>query len=148
MYMAGAFNVLNMACVMRSRKASEFIVQRVMLDFLLVATIRDDTLLSGRISASRQTKHSNRSHQGWRGRPRRSTAKVYSEVATPRREQRTFKQKHLRIHQHVVAPAATQISGKVPYCGCKSTASKISVGIMCLMAVAFTSSSSSAGLPR
>ena len=38
-----------------------------------------------------------------------------------------------------------RISDKVPYCGCKSTASRISFGIMCLVALAFTSSSSSAG---
>ena len=42
----------------------------------------------------------------------------------------------------------SRISEKVRYCGCKSTAPRISFSIMCLIALAFTSSSSSAGLPR
>ena len=76
------------------RRNSEFVVERVMQDFLHVVPIREHTVHDG-ISASRQTQHSNRSHQGVRGRPRRSTTGVYSEVATPRREQHTFEQRHL-----------------------------------------------------
>ena len=38
-----------------------------------------------------------RSHRGWAVRPRRSPARVRSEVATPRRGQRTFEQKHIAL---------------------------------------------------
>ena len=48
-----------------------------------------------------------------------------------------------RLLQHVIPNFR-----KVRYCGCKSTASRISFSITCLIALAFTSSSSSAGLPR
>ena len=62
--------------------------------FLHVVPIREHTVHDGS-SASPQTQHSNRSHQGVRGRPRKSTTRVYSEVATPRGEQHTFEQRHL-----------------------------------------------------
>ena len=90
--------------VMLFRRNPEFVVERVMQDFLHVVPIRDDTVNDQR---SRQTRLIDaqylypalgwrlRSHRGWRVRPRRSPAGVRSEVATPRRGQRTFEQKHL-----------------------------------------------------
>ena len=76
------------------RRNPEFVVECSMPDVLHVVPIRDDTVLDQR---SRQTRRSDaqhvypalgwrhRSHQGGRGRPRRLTTGVFSEVATPRR---------------------------------------------------------------
>ena len=73
------------------RRNPDFVVERVMPDVLHVVPNRHDVVLDEQSGQTQQ----HRSHRGWRVRPRRSPARVRSEVATPQR--------------------ATHISSKTPF---------------------------------
>ena len=61
------------------------VVKRVMPDFLRVAPIRDDTVFNKGVQYFYPALGWRlRTHRGGRGQPRKSTTRVYSEVATPR----------------------------------------------------------------
>ena len=107
-YMACTLKISRMICFMRCSEGRPWAktgfssgATRVMQDFLHIVPICDDD------QRSRQTRRKGvqyfypaqgwrlRSHHGGRVRPRRSPARVRSEVATPRGKQHTFEQKHL-----------------------------------------------------
>ena len=68
------------------RRNPEFVVERVMQDFLCVVPIRDDTVHDKGAQYFYPALRWRLRNRGGRGRPRRSTTGVYSEVATPRME--------------------------------------------------------------
>ena len=72
---------------------AKFVVERVMQDFLHVVPIRDDTKDAQYLYPALGWRH--RNHHGGRVRPRKSHTGARSEVATPRKGQHTFEQKHL-----------------------------------------------------
>ena len=67
------------------RRNTEFVVERLMPNFLRVVPIRNDTVLdNGAQYLYPALGWRHRSHRGGSGRPRKSTTRVHSEVATPR----------------------------------------------------------------